>query len=161
MLVEFCESFNLIIANTWFQRDNGRKVTYMEPGVERGPPWRVGPHAELDFIITPQRWRNGVLRIRFHNEVSFKFRLKLKQQIRTQGRRDLLVYDREKQEVYNDLVSQQRETAPDHREDTMAYILCNSAQRVWPTRARNLRKDYITIITWGLMEDKHQAKNGR
>ena len=52
MLVEFCESRNLMIANTCFEHNLRRRYTWKSPRDTR--------RLQIDYILVKQRYRNSV-----------------------------------------------------------------------------------------------------
>jgi len=68
LLVEMCkvgtEGGKVLVANTWFRKSDGRKATYVTPGVDKLPPtnrgWDPDKFPELDFCLVPERWKGMV-----------------------------------------------------------------------------------------------------
>ena len=59
MLIEFCETHQLLLVNTLFLPPN-KRVTYREIGVNIEADFQRGTHEQIDFIIAARRWRNSV-----------------------------------------------------------------------------------------------------
>ena len=63
LLVDFCKTNSLIVANTWFKHPPGKQVTYKEPHTKVLPDnncdWSPQDFAQLDLCLIPQRWRNA------------------------------------------------------------------------------------------------------
>ena len=57
LLVDFCISNDLLVANTWYQQPPGKQVTYKEPGTKSLPStntnWNPQELAQLDFCLAP------------------------------------------------------------------------------------------------------------
>src|SRR6476619_2787525 len=51
-LIEFCNSQNLVITNTWFEQEKRRRYTWKSPGDLR--------RYQIDYILVRQRYRNSV-----------------------------------------------------------------------------------------------------
>ena len=66
-LIDFCSGNNLLVANTWFQKPQGKQVTYHEPGVQTLPAtnaeWDPTEFAQLDLCLVPSRWRNACVNV--------------------------------------------------------------------------------------------------
>ena len=82
-LIEFCNKFQMVIANTLFKHHKRRRYTWKRPG-DKG-------RFQLDYIMVRQRFRNQILDCRAypgadidsdHNLVMMKSRLKFKKIVR-------------------------------------------------------------------------------
>ena len=60
LLINFCLSNDLIIANTFFQKQEHKLATYWEKGITLGDPVIRGNFEQIDFALVPRRWRNSV-----------------------------------------------------------------------------------------------------
>ncbi|GFR58942.1 migration and invasion-inhibitory protein [Elysia marginata] len=78
-LIEWCQTNNIIIGNTWFQQPPRRKWTWKSPGGET--------KNQIDYIMISKRFRNALLAAKAytsancysdHVPVAAKFKLKLK-----------------------------------------------------------------------------------
>jgi len=66
-LMDLCRERNLTVANAWFRKRDGQKVTYMAPGVgvlPAGRVWDPAHVAELDLCLTNRRWKGAVTDVR-------------------------------------------------------------------------------------------------
>ena len=59
-LLEICRTFGLIICNTQFQKPPKHLATWRTMGAKEGDPIDRQHFDQIDFILTPARWRNGV-----------------------------------------------------------------------------------------------------
>ena len=60
MLIEFCETHQLLLVNTLFKKQTNERVTYRGIGVNIEADFQRGTHEQIDFIIAARRWRNSV-----------------------------------------------------------------------------------------------------
>ena len=64
LLMEICAAQDLKVMNTWFKKEEKRKVTHRAPGVEKLPrdheAWDPAWFAELDLCLAPRRWAGMV-----------------------------------------------------------------------------------------------------
>ncbi|GFN74393.1 craniofacial development protein 2-like protein [Plakobranchus ocellatus] len=78
-LIEWCQTYNIIVGNTWFQQPPRRKWTWKSPGDET--------RYHIDYMMISKRYRNALLLAKtypsadcysYHVPVVGKFNLKLK-----------------------------------------------------------------------------------
>ena len=60
LFTEFCASNDIHIMNTYFAKPSEKQVTFKETETEHGPPWTPTRYAQIDFVLSPHRWKNGV-----------------------------------------------------------------------------------------------------
>ncbi len=63
LFMDLCASHNLLAMNSWFKHALSRKVTRREIGADWKDTVTERSHAELDYTLTPKRWRNSVLNV--------------------------------------------------------------------------------------------------
>ena len=87
LLINFCKTNELIVANTFFQKSSDKTCTFKKWGEEYGEPWTTTKYEELKLILTNQRGRNTIQNIESdpladihsdHFPVIFKTHIKLK-----------------------------------------------------------------------------------
>jgi len=93
LILDLCRKHNLVIGNTLFQKQEQNKATYREIGVDREAEMKRGNFEQLDYILIPKRWRNGLLDAAADGEANIdsdhypvwaKIRIKLKHKPTTQ-----------------------------------------------------------------------------
>jgi hypothetical protein len=59
--VNFCKEHDMVIMNTFFEKEDKQLATYKKPG-QHGwcPPWSCDRFAQLDYIVIPRRWRHSI-----------------------------------------------------------------------------------------------------
>ena len=60
LFINFLINNNMKAMNTYFQKGDQRLVTFREIGTTRDEPIQRGTHEQIDFIVTPNRWKNTV-----------------------------------------------------------------------------------------------------
>ena len=61
MLVNLIRAHDLIINNTFFQKQNQHKIAYRRIGTNVGPPWTPERYEEIDHCITRNSWKNFII----------------------------------------------------------------------------------------------------
>ena len=60
LLLEHCIKTNSILSNTFFEKPDSKLFTYKNNINENQPPYTRRNYETLDYVITPERWKNCV-----------------------------------------------------------------------------------------------------
>jgi len=61
LFVELCRKHKLIASNTLFHKQEQHRATFREIGKGREEEMKRGNFEQLDYILIPKRWRNGIV----------------------------------------------------------------------------------------------------
>ena len=61
MFMEMCLGNQLKVANTCYRKQEHKLVTYRKVGTTRADPLGRRTHEQIDYILVPSRWKNGVI----------------------------------------------------------------------------------------------------
>ncbi|GFN90825.1 craniofacial development protein 2-like protein [Plakobranchus ocellatus] len=67
-LIEWCQTNNIIVGNTWFQQPPRRKWTWKSPGDET--------RNQIDYMMISKRYRNALLLAKTYHIGKYKLKLK-------------------------------------------------------------------------------------
>ena len=174
-LIQFCEEYNLMITNTWFQHPKRRLYTWKSPGdLYRN---------QIDFILVNHRFRNTVKQARTypgadvgsdHNPVVVKMNIKVKGLTKTvmKDNRDMnMLKNEEFRESYacevqnrfqlleNEEVNQVNETEfIEDKWSNLKNCLVQSAKKILPKKKKVKRKSWMNDEILKLMEDRKKHK---
>ena len=59
--MQLCKANSLVIANTRFEKNVARKVTYRITGVDASQPMQAGDNEQIDCIIVRRRFKNSIV----------------------------------------------------------------------------------------------------
>ena len=176
-LIQFCEEYNLMVTNTWFQHPKRRLYTWKSPGdLHRN---------QIDFILVNQRFRNTVKQARTypgadvgsdHNPVVVKMNIKVKRppkrvmkdnldmnMLKNEEIRDSYAVEVQNQFqlLENEEVNQVDETEIiEEKWSNLKNCLVNSAKKILPKKKKVKRKSWMNDEILKLMEErkKHKGK---
>ena len=69
-LLDLCRKHNLIIVNTQFAKPQQKLITWKTISTREGDEMDRGSYDQIDFVLTPHRWRNGVKDAESHPEAN-------------------------------------------------------------------------------------------
>src|SRR6476619_3677058 len=137
-LIEFCNSQNLVITNTWFEQEKRRRYTWKSPG-------NLGRY-QIDYILVRQWYRNSVKSSwsypgadvdSDHNLVAMRLKLKLKKIPRRRQQKkwklDSLVTRVELFRKDIEEVQCFRQGAAEERWENLGRVVMKGAGEVWDT----------------------------
>ena len=88
LLLDFCRTFKLRAMNTTFQKPPCKLATWKAMGTKTGDPYDRQHFDQLDYVLVPHRWKNGILNVESqmganidsdHAPILVKTRFRLKQ----------------------------------------------------------------------------------
>ena len=165
-LVEFCEAYNLMVANTWFNQHKRRRYTWKMPGDRN--------RYQLDYILVGQRYRNGVKNCRArpgadcnsdHNLVRLDMRIRLKRIRYPKIRRRInleVLKETEGKEAYREEVTRQlsEEERPgvEGRWKGLKGTMEKAARSSLGYQSRKIKNPWITKEILGLIDERRALK---
>jgi endonuclease/exonuclease/phosphatase family metal-dependent hydrolase len=169
-LVEFCRRRQLMIANTWYQKEKRRRYTWTMPG-ERG-------RHQIDYILVRQRYRNAVKNAGSypgadidsdHNLVVMNMQVKLK---KLKRRKIVQKWNREKlkenrkvfQEEVNVRISQKlgQGNSVERKWKMLKEAVSISAETyIGFQKGRNPKKPWVTEEMLHTMDERRKWKNNK
>ena len=60
-LLELCRKFELLLCNTLFHKHPSKLITWKTMGAKAEDPLDRQHYDQIDFILIPKRWRNGIM----------------------------------------------------------------------------------------------------
>ena len=172
--VEFCLNRRFVVRNTFFQKPDGKLVTFKGAGVRMWqPPWQLHKYGQMDFLLVNDPWKNAVTDI-YTTEVhaidtdhkllvsNVKFKLKAKKRNPTTTRLKFHKPSTQDIDGYNALVansfrSTELQNGAPADLDEINKVLMASSKQTLPIRHPEQRKEYISQVTWNLLEQKWDA----
>ena len=71
-LVDFCIANKFFISNTRFEKTSSKRCTFKETTTEGSiAPWTPDRFAQLDFILSPEEYKNAVLNVDARTDIAF------------------------------------------------------------------------------------------
>ncbi|GFN92110.1 craniofacial development protein 2-like [Plakobranchus ocellatus] len=170
-LIEWCQTNNTIVGNTWFQQFPRRKWTWKSPGDET--------RNQIDYMMISKRYRNASLLAKTypsadccsdHVPVVGKFKLKLKKNSKpfTNIKFDLAILKANQtiREKYQIAVQNKFEALGDAEEveqqwDNFKSAIMEAATEVIPKVKRKATQKWMTEEILNLMEERRCAKGNK
>ncbi|GFN78082.1 craniofacial development protein 2-like [Plakobranchus ocellatus] len=170
-LIEWCQTNNIIVGNTWFQQPPRRKWTWKSPGDET--------RNQIDYMMISKRYRNALLLAKTypsadcysdHVTVVGKFKLKLKKNSKpfTNIKFDLAILKSNQtiREKYQISVQNKFEALGDAEEveqqwENFKSALMEAATEVIPKVKRKAKQKWMTEEILNLMEERRCAKGNK
>ncbi|GFO24946.1 endonuclease-reverse transcriptase [Plakobranchus ocellatus] len=170
-LIEWCQTNNIIVGNTWFQQPPRRKWTWKNPGDET--------RNQIDYMMISKRYRNALLLAKTypsadcysdHVPVVGKFKLKLKKNSKpfTNIKFDLAILKTNQTITEKYLISVQNkfEALADAEEveqqwENFKSAIMEAATEVIPKVKRKAKHIWMTEEILNLMEERRCAKGNK
>ncbi|GFN93424.1 craniofacial development protein 2-like [Plakobranchus ocellatus] len=170
-LIEWCQTNNIIVGNTWFQQPPRRKWTWKSPGDET--------RNQIDYMMISKRYRNALLLAKTypsadcysdHVPVVGKFKLKLKKNNKpfTNIKFDLAILKTNQtiREKYQISVQNKFEALGDAEEveqqwENFKSAIMEAATEVIPKVKRKAKQKWMTEEILNLMEERRCAKGNK
>ncbi|GFO06939.1 endonuclease-reverse transcriptase [Plakobranchus ocellatus] len=170
-LIEWCQTNNIIVGNTWFQQPPRRKWTWKSPGDET--------RNQIDYMMISKRYRNALLLAKTypsadcysdHVPVVGKFKLKLKKNSKpfTNIKFDLAILKTNQtiREKYQISVQNKFEALGDAEEveqqwENFKSAIMEAATDVIPKVKRKAKQKWMTEEILNLMEERRCAKGNK
>ncbi|GFO16281.1 craniofacial development protein 2-like [Plakobranchus ocellatus] len=170
-LIEWCQTNNIIVGNTWFQQPPRRKWTWKSPGDET--------RNQIDFMMISKRYRNALLLAKTypsadcysdHVPVVGKFKLKLKKNSKPSAniKFDLAILKTNQtiREKYQISVQNKFEAFGDAEEveqqwENFKSAIMEAATEVIPKVKRKSKQKWMTEEILNMMEERRCAKGNK
>ncbi|GFN84631.1 craniofacial development protein 2-like [Plakobranchus ocellatus] len=170
-LIEWCQTNNIIVGNTWFQQPPRRKWTWKSPGDET--------RNQIDYMMISKRYRNALLLAKTypsadcysdHVPAVGKFKLKLKKNSKpfTNIKFDLAILKTNQtiREKYQISVQNKSEALGDAQEveqqwENFKSAIMEAATEVIPKVKRKAKQKWMTEEILNLMEERRCAKGNK
>ncbi|GFO36321.1 endonuclease-reverse transcriptase [Plakobranchus ocellatus] len=170
-LIEWCQTNNIIVGNTWFQQPPRSKWTWKSPGDET--------RNQIDYMMISKRYRNALLLAKTypsadcysgHVPVVGKFKLKLKKNSKpfTNIKFDLAILKTNQtiREKYQISVQNKFEALRDAEEveqqwENFKSAIMEAATEMIPKVNRKAKQKWMTEEILNLMEERRCAKGNK
>ncbi|GFO31953.1 craniofacial development protein 2-like [Plakobranchus ocellatus] len=163
-LIEWCQTNNIIVGNTWFQQPPRRKWTWKSPGDET--------RNQIDYMMISKRYRNALLLAKTYPSADYysdhvpvvgKFKLKLKKNSKpfTNIKFDLAILKTNQtiMEKYQISVQNKFEALGDAEEveqqwENFKSAIMEAATEVIPKAKRKAKQKWMTEEILNLMKER-------
>ncbi|GFO30355.1 craniofacial development protein 2-like [Plakobranchus ocellatus] len=170
-LIEWCQTNDIIVGNTWFQQPPRRKWTWKSPGDET--------RNQIDYMMIFKRYRNALLLAKTypsadcysdHIPVEGKFKIKLKKNSKPSAniKFDLAILKTNQtiREKYQISVQNKFEALGDaeeveHQWENFKSAIMEAATEVIPKVKRKAKQKWMTEEILNLMEERICAKGSK
>ncbi|GFN88800.1 endonuclease-reverse transcriptase [Plakobranchus ocellatus] len=169
--IEWCQTNNIIVGNTWFQQPPRRKWTWKSPGDET--------RNQIDYMMISKRYRNALLLAKTYSSAdcysdhvpvvgTFKLKLKKNSKPFTNIKFDLAILKTNQtiREKYQISVQNKYEALGDAEEveqqwENFKSAIMEAATEVIPKVKRKAKQKWMTEEISNLMEERRCAKGNK
>ncbi len=170
LLIEYCNEFDMILANTLFQKDKQHTATYKEVGTTIVDEIQRGTHEQIDFITIQRRWRNNISNAESdtqaniesdHYPVWASFKLKVKAETnktQTPRKKCNKCTDTEKDNMNKTLIETRKRTRLETEDELSHYKRAfKMAAEALPEAPKKLRKIAFSQDTKDILNRRQEA----